>query len=50
MVAATASATNVKSRVCSPSPKIGMASPRSAAFRNLWKPMSGRWRGPYTVK
>ena len=27
-----------------------MASPRSAARMNLWNAMSGRCRGPYTVK
>ena len=50
MVALTASCTNVKSRVCSPSPNSVIGSPRIVARRIRWKPMSGRGRGPYRVK
>ena len=47
VVAVTASATNVKSRVCSPSPytPIGAPGQRRAAGTRL-NPMSGRCLGP----
>ena len=46
MVASTASATNVKSRNCSPSPYTSTASPSRAAAMKRENAISGRWRGP----
>src|SRR5207244_10756831 len=50
MVAATASATKVKSRVWRPSPKTVTGRPAAIRAMKLAKTISGRSLGPYTVK
>ena len=49
-VASTASSTWVKSRICEPSPFRVNRGPPVAASHNRRIAMSGRCRGPYTVK
>ena len=44
------SPTKVKLRTCEPSPNSGKQPPVNAEVMSRCMPMSGRWRGPYTVK
>ena len=46
----TMSSTCVKSRRMEPSPKSVMGLPASTARMKSVMAISGRWRGPYTVK